>query len=263
MGGKHNELERNDGRTEVRLTIVRPRQAGARCCRCGLGSHRAVAGNARGAVLIRRFLGAPVLFLQERAGRAGRPFTILKFRTMEMSDARCCGRPDACVGVQMAPGARMSGLGVVLRRTGLDELPQLVNILRGDMSFIGPRPLLVRYVDRYTPRQRRRLEVRPGITGWAQINGRTDLDWEDRLEQDVWYVDHRSLRLDLAIARRTFRAAASGSGYSQEGSHTGLEFLGTGVPVGICPVTEARLDGALAAGSTKAQLEGRPSPSSR
>ena len=190
---------------------------------------------------IRLSMGAPILFRQVRAGRDGVPFTILKFRTMEMRAASCCGRPETCRGIQMAPGATIPRFARFVRRTGLDELPQLINMLRGEMSFIGPRPLLLRYIPRYTAEQRRRHLVLPGITGWAQVNGRTDLSWSDRLALDVWYVDHQSLWLDLRILWRTFRASANGSGYSQSGSDTGPEFLGTGLPPGICPVTELPL----------------------
>ena len=200
---------------------------------------------------IRLTMGTPIVFRQERAGLDGVPFTILKFRTMEMRAASCCGRPETCRGIQMAPGATISRFARFVRRTGLDELPQLINILRGEMSFIGPRPLMVRYIPRYTAEQRRRHSVLPGISGWAQVNGRTDLSWSDRLTLDVWYVDHQSLWLDLRILWRTFRASAEGSGYSQSGSDTGPEFLGTGLPPGICPVTELPLAPAAAATAGK------------
>ena len=190
---------------------------------------------------IRLGMGAPVVFRQVRAGRNGTPFTILKFRTMKMRAASCCGRPETCRGVQMAPGTTIPRFVRFVRRTGLDELPQLINIVRGEMSFIGPRPLLVRYLARYTAEQRRRHLVLPGISGWAQVNGRTDLSWNDRLALDVWYVNHQSLWLDLRILWRTLRASSEGSGYSQSGSDTGPEFLGTGLPPGICPVTELPL----------------------
>jgi len=190
---------------------------------------------------IRLSMGGPVVFRQVRAGRNGTPFTILKFRTMEMRAASCCGRPETCRGIQMASGTTIPRFVRFVRRTGLDELPQLINIVRGEMSFIGPRPLLVRYLARYTAEQRRRHLVLPGISGWAQVNGRTDLSWNDRLALDVWYVDHQSLWLDLRILWRTLRASAEGSGYSQSGSDTGPEFLGTGLPPGICPVTELPL----------------------
>jgi sugar transferase EpsL len=200
---------------------------------------------------IRLSMGAPILFRQVRAGRNGIPFTILKFRTMEMRASSCCGRPETCRGIQMAPGTTIPRFVRFVRRTGLDELPQLVNILRGEMSFIGPRPLLVRYLPRYTGEQRRRHLVRPGISGWAQINGRTDLSWSDRFALDVWYVEHQSLWLDLRILWRTLRASAEGSGYSQSGSDTGPEFLGTGLPPGICPVTELPLGPAAASTAGK------------
>jgi lipopolysaccharide/colanic/teichoic acid biosynthesis glycosyltransferase len=194
------------------------------------------------AVVIQRDAGSPVMFRQVRAGQHGKPFTILKFRTMEMRDARCCLRPSACIGIQMAPGRQMPASMERLRRTGLDELPQLVNVLRGDMSFVGPRPLMLRYVPRYTKGHRRRLDVRPGITGWAQVNGRTDLPWDDKLDLDVWYVEHQSLALDLRIMAATVWTALTGRGYSQSGSETGLEFLGTGVAPGLCPATELPLE---------------------
>lgn len=151
----------------------------------------------------------------------------------------------------MAPGTTIPRFVRFVRRTGLDELPQLINIVRGEMSFIGPRPLLVRYIPRYTAEQRRRHLVLPGISGWAQVNGRTDLSWSDRLALDVWYVDHQSLSLDLRILWRTLLASAEGSGYSQSGSDTGPEFLGTGLPRGICPVTESPLEPAPTSTSGK------------
>ena len=202
------------------------------------------------AMLIRRKAGSPVLFRQVRAGRDGVPFTILKFRTMEMRNATCCLNPGACIGIQMAPGARTHPRVEILRRTGLDELPQILNVLRGDMSFVGPRPLMIRYIPRYSALQRRRLEVRPGITGWAQVNGRTDVSWDEKLALDVWYVEHRSLALDMQILRTTVRTAISGSGYSQSGSDTGPEYLGSGVAPGICPATELPLDEAARLGQS-------------
>ena len=187
---------------------------------------------------VRRSLGRPILFRQVRAGRDGRPFTMLKFRTMEMGRSTCCCTPDRCRGVQMAPGVAMPRFAQFIRRAGLDELPQLDNVLRGEMSFVGPRPLLPRYIPRYTAEQRRRHDVRPGITGWAQVNGRTDLSWDERLALDVWYVAARARSLDIEIVKRTIGAAVHGEGFSQSGSDTGLEFLGTGVPPGLCPATE-------------------------
>lgn len=189
------------------------------------------------AVVVRATLGRPVFFRQVRAGRGGEPFTIVKLRTMDMAGARCCETPLSCIGLQLAPAARTPRVVGLLRRSGLDELPQLVNVLYGEMSFVGPRPLMVRYVERYTPTQARRLAVRPGITGWAQIGGRTDLPWPQRLDLDVWYVENWSLRLDARIVARTLLTALTGSGYSQEASFSGYEFLGTGAVPGTCPAT--------------------------
>jgi lipopolysaccharide/colanic/teichoic acid biosynthesis glycosyltransferase len=208
---------------------------------------------------IRRSIGGPVLFRQQRAGRAGASFTLIKFRTMDMRDARCCEMPERCIGLQFAPGTTMSRFSAMLRRTGLDELPQLINIIRGEMSFVGPRPLLERYVGRYTAQQRRRLEVLPGITGLAQVNGRTDLSWDERLDLDIWYVDHRSPGLDATILWRTVHASKSGAGFSQSGSETGLEFLGVGVEPGHCPVTGLRIArGTGAADTLPARNAGLP-----
>jgi lipopolysaccharide/colanic/teichoic acid biosynthesis glycosyltransferase len=147
------------------------------------------------ALAIRWTMGAPVIFRHARAGRHGAPFVLFKLRTMRpMRDGETAPESD---------GARITPVGRLLRGTSIDELPSLVNVLRGDMAIVGPRPLPIRYVDRYTDRQRRRLDVRPGITGWAQISGRNALSWEDRLELDAWYVDHRSLSLDLRILAGT------------------------------------------------------------
>jgi len=171
------------------------------------------------ALAVRLRLGAPVLFRQERPGLHGRPFTMLKFRTM--TDARdAAGRllPDA---------ERLTPLGRLLRSTSLDELPELWNVLRGDMSLVGPRPLLVRYLDRYTPEQARRHEVRPGLTGWAQVNGRNALTWEEKFALDVWYVDHASLALDLKILLLTLRRVLAREGISAAGEATMPEFTGT------------------------------------
>jgi sugar transferase EpsL len=189
------------------------------------------------ALAIRVRMGRPIIFRQERVGLHGRSFIILKFRTLAMGDAHCCGEPRTCVGMQTAADSNVGRFPRFLRRTGLDELPQFLAILRGDMSLIGPRPLLVRYLSRYTPMQARRHEVRPGITGWAQVNGRTDLSWAKRLALDVYYVDHRSFSLDAKIAWRTIAAIWGGKGFSQEGTGTGPEFLGREERVDICPVT--------------------------
>jgi sugar transferase EpsL len=171
------------------------------------------------ALLVRRKLGWPVLFTQERLGLNGRVFRVIKFRSM--TDAR-----DAD-GNLLPDADRLTPFGRFLRRSSLDELPELVNVLRGKMSFVGPRPLKAIYKDRYNARQMRRHEVRPGITGWAQINGRNATTWEERFELDVWYVEHWSLWLDLKIMLRTVLAAFSGQGVSQEGHATMPDFMGT------------------------------------
>jgi lipopolysaccharide/colanic/teichoic acid biosynthesis glycosyltransferase len=154
----------------------------------------------------------PVFYRQRRVGKDGRPFELLKLRTMVP------GAESMGAGIYVLEGdARITRVGRRLRRFSLDELPNLVNVLRGDLAIVGPRPTVQEQVDRYTERQRRRLEVKPGITGWAQINGRTSLPWPERIELDVWYVEHRSLRLDLKILARTARMLASGQGlYSEE-----------------------------------------------
>lgn len=170
------------------------------------------------ALLILARLGAPILFRQVRPGRGGRPFTIYKFRTMrEEHDAAREPPPDA---------QRLTPLGAALRRASLDELPQLFNVLRGDMSLVGPRPLLMEYLPLYSARQARRHEVRPGITGWAQVNGRNATSWPERFELDVWYVEHRSFGLDLKILWLTLARVFSGSGVAQPGQATMEKFRG-------------------------------------
>lgn len=174
------------------------------------------------AAVVRLKLGSPVLFSQVRPGLHGHPFRLIKFRTM--TDARDeSGRvlPDA---------ERLTGFGRMLRASSLDELPELWNVLRGEMSLVGPRPLLMQYLDRYTPRQARRMEVRPGITGWAQVNGRNALSWEERFELDVWYVDNRSLLLDLKILALTALSVVRREGVSAQGHATMPEFLGSQGP---------------------------------
>jgi lipopolysaccharide/colanic/teichoic acid biosynthesis glycosyltransferase len=169
-------------------------------------------------ILLRLKLGSPVLFRQVRPGRDGKPFTMLKFRTMtEARDAQGELLPDA---------ERLTPFGRFLRSTSLDELPELFNVLKGEMSLVGPRPLLVRYLPRYTPEQARRHEVKPGLTGWAQVNGRNALCWDDKLALDVWYVDHQSLRLDLVILALTVVKILKRDGISQPGHATMEEFLG-------------------------------------
>jgi lipopolysaccharide/colanic/teichoic acid biosynthesis glycosyltransferase len=164
------------------------------------------------ALAIRLESRGPVFYRQLRVGRDGRPFELWKLRTM-VPGAEAMG-----AGIYVLEGdPRITRAGRLLRRFSLDELPNLVNVVRGEMSIVGPRPTVQEQVDRYTDRQRRRLEVRPGITGWAQINGRTSLPWPERIELDVWYVEHRSLRLDLRILARTARMLATGHGlYSED-----------------------------------------------
>jgi lipopolysaccharide/colanic/teichoic acid biosynthesis glycosyltransferase len=165
------------------------------------------------------FLGRPVLFRQVRPGLAERPFEVLKFRSM--SDAR---GPD---GALLPDGERLGRFGRLLRRTSLDELPQLLNVLRGDLSLVGPRPLLMEYLPLYTPEQARRHEVKPGITGWAQVNGRNAITWERRFELDVWYVTHRSLWLDLRILALTAWKVVRREGVSAPGEATMTRFTGS------------------------------------
>jgi lipopolysaccharide/colanic/teichoic acid biosynthesis glycosyltransferase len=164
------------------------------------------------ALLVRLESRGPVLYRQRRIGKDGRPFDLLKLRTMVP------GADTMGAGIYVLEGdPRITRVGRVLRRFSLDELPNLVNVLRGEMAIVGPRPTVQEQVDRYTERQRRRLEVKPGITGWAQVNGRTSLPWPDRIELDVWYVEHRSLWLDLKILAKTARMLATGHGlYSED-----------------------------------------------
>jgi lipopolysaccharide/colanic/teichoic acid biosynthesis glycosyltransferase len=170
------------------------------------------------AVLIRLRLGSPVLFRQTRPGYRGQPFTLIKFRTM--TEARDKN------GRLLTDAERLTGLGRFLRSFSLDDLPNAVNVLRGEMSMVGPRPLLTEYLDRYTAEQARRHEVLPGITGWAQVNGRNDLSWEDKFRLDVWYVDHWSLGLDIRILALTAWKVLRREGISQPGYATAQEFQG-------------------------------------
>jgi lipopolysaccharide/colanic/teichoic acid biosynthesis glycosyltransferase len=163
-------------------------------------------------------MGRPVLFRQQRPGLGGRPFTMVKFRTMRAVD------PEAGF---VSDGSRMTGLGRFLRATSLDELPTLFNVVRGDMSLVGPRPLLMAYLPRYSPSQARRHSVRPGLTGLAQVSGRNALGWDERLALDVEYVDTRSLRLDLTILGRTVWIVLRRKGIAAEGEATMPEFLGS------------------------------------
>ena len=171
------------------------------------------------ALWIRLRMGSPVLFRQVRPGLRAMPFTLYKFRTMV--DAR------GTDGRVLSDGARLTALGRSLRSFSLDELPELVNVLRGEMSLVGPRPLLTSYLDRYTPEQSRRHDVLPGMTGWAQVNGRNALTWEEKFRHDVWYVDHRSLWLDLKILAITLLKTLTREGISQPGQATAEEFWGS------------------------------------
>lgn len=172
------------------------------------------------ALLVRWRLGSPVLFRQVRPGYRGQPFTLYKLRSM--TDAR---GPD---GRWLSDAERLTGLGRLLRSFSLDDLPNLLSVLRGEMSLVGPRPLLMEYLDRYTPEQARRHEVLPGITGWAQVNGRNDLTWEDKFRLDVWYVDQWSLRLDIKILALTAWKVLRREGVAQPGFATAEEFKGSG-----------------------------------
>lgn len=171
------------------------------------------------AALVRLKLGSPIVFCQERPGLNGRPFVILKFRTMT----------DACAadGKVLPDCERLPPFGRFLRSTSLDELPELINVLTGKMSLVGPRPLMMKYLGRYTPEQARRHEVKPGITGWAQINGRNAVTWEDKFKLDVWYVDNWSLWLDAKILLRSAIAVVKRENVTQDGRATVDEFMGT------------------------------------
>ncbi len=171
------------------------------------------------ALAIRLTMGGPVLFRQVRPGYRMKPFTLYKFRTM-----REAYHPD---GTPRPDAERLTRLGRLLRRASLDELPQLWNVFRGDLSLVGPRPLLMQYVPVYTPEQARRHDVKPGITGWAQVNGRNAISWEDKFSYDVWYVEHWSLWLDLKILILTLTKVLRQSGITQAGQATMSEFTGT------------------------------------
>jgi len=170
------------------------------------------------ALLVALKMGRPILFRQQRPGLDEKPFTMLKFRTMlDAHDAKGQPLPDA---------QRLAPFGLWLRSTSLDELPELWNVLKGDLSLVGPRPLLMEYLPRYNATQRRRHEVRPGLTGWAQIHGRNAVDWSERFELDVWYVDHRSFRLDMKILAMTIGLVFSRRGVSAQGEATMRKFMG-------------------------------------
>jgi len=170
-------------------------------------------------MLVRLSLGRPIVFQQLRPGLGGKPFTLYKFRTMtEERGKNGCIFPDS---------VRLTRFGRFLRATSLDELPELWNVLKGDMSLVGPRPLLMQYLELYTPEQVRRHEVKPGITGWAQVNGRNALTWEEKFKLDVWYVDNWSLWLDIKIIGMTLWKILKREGISQPGQATMEEFMGT------------------------------------
>ncbi len=175
--------------------------------------------------LIRMTMGRPVLFRQMRAGYQGKPFRLMKFRTMREATG-----PD---GRPLPDAERLTRFGRLLRRSSLDELPQIFNVLRGDMSLFGPRPLLVRYLDRYTPQQARRHDVKPGLSGWAQVSGRNSLSWEEKFELDVWYVDHHGPWVDARILLGTVRQVLGRQGVNHAGEATMPEFQGSDKPISV------------------------------
>jgi sugar transferase EpsL len=169
-------------------------------------------------ILVRIFLGSPIIFRQQRSGLHGEPFKLYKFRTMiDQWDAK---------GEQLPDGERLTRLGDILRSTSFDELPELLNVIKGDMSLVGPRPLLMQYLSRYSQEQARRHEVKPGITGWAQVNGRNAISWEEKFKFDVWYVDNRSFWLDVKILWLTLVKVVKREGINQHGCTTMEEFKG-------------------------------------
>jgi len=168
------------------------------------------------AALIRIIMGKNVFFCQKRPGLGGIPFKIYKFRTMNNNYAKS--------GVLLPDSDRLTRFGKFLRSTSLDEFPELINVIKGDMSIVGPRPLLMQYLERYTPEQARRHELKPGLTGWAQVNGRNTLTWEEKFDLDVWYVDHQCLLLDLKIIAMTMWKIIRREGINQPGRATAEEF---------------------------------------
>jgi lipopolysaccharide/colanic/teichoic acid biosynthesis glycosyltransferase len=176
------------------------------------------------ALAVRLVLGTPIFFTQERAGLHGAPFKLIKFRTMrEAYDAS---------GEPLSDADRFTRFGSFLRKTSLDELPEIINVLKGEMSLVGPRPLLIQYLPLYSPEQARRHEVLPGITGWTQVNGRNALNWEEKFRLDVWYVDNRSLWLDLKILCLTAVAVLQAKGSTDEG-HTRFTGSGSALPTNL------------------------------
>ncbi len=171
------------------------------------------------AVLVCLNLGSPIIYKQKRPGKDGDPFILYKFRTMRNNTNRN--------GTLLPDDKRLTILGMFLRSTSIDELPEMLNVIKGDMSLVGPRPLLIQYLQRYTPEQARRHEVKPGITGWAQVNGRNSIPWEDKFRLDVWYVDNCSLRLDIRIIVMTIWKILKREGISQPDQATMEEFMGS------------------------------------
>jgi len=173
------------------------------------------------AILVKMNLGSPIIYIQQRPGKGGVPFMLYKFRTMkENKDNNGDLLPD---------DKRLTRLGKIFRSCSIDELPELWNVIKGDMSIVGPRPLLTQYLSRYTPEQARRHELRPGVTGWAQINGRNAISWEEKFKLDVWYVDNQSFWLDIKIIWLTIWKILKRDGISQEGQATMKEFLGSSI----------------------------------
>ncbi|ULG72702.1 sugar transferase [Macrococcus brunensis] len=171
------------------------------------------------AVIVKKNIGTPVLFTQVRPGKDGKPFKLYKFRTMTN---------DRGLDGELLPDeARMTTTGNILRKYSLDELPQLINVIKGNLSLVGPRPLLMEYNDLYNEHQRRRLEVKPGITGWAQINGRNSISWEQKFDLDVWYVENKSFVLDIYILLKTIEKVFKSEGINQEGQVTISKFEGS------------------------------------
>jgi sugar transferase EpsL len=185
-------------------------------------------------ILLKFSIGAPVFFRQIRPGFMGKPFTIYKYRTMT-------NEKDSS-GVLLPDEDRITRVGQVLRSFSLDELPEIFNVIKGDMSFVGPRPLLTQYLRRYSPEQARRHNVLPGITGWAQINGRNDITWEEKFKLDVWYVEHQSFKLDIYIIVKTFWKVLRREGISHEGYATAPEFIGSSKDAEHpCPADEKKI----------------------
>lgn len=171
------------------------------------------------AIVVKKKLGSPVIFKQARPGQYGKPFDLYKFRTM--TDEKHGN------GELLPDSVRLTKTGELLRKLSVDELPQLINVVKGDMSLVGPRPLLMEYVELYDDRQRKRLDVKPGITGWAQVNGRNTLSWEERFELDVWYVENQSFMLDMKILYLTFQKVIKSEDVNQPGQATMKKFTGT------------------------------------